>query len=79
MTEGLDLKKDSESCLNSIKYQNINENLQLYPTPSVHKIKLLSLMENVLLKLSQKNIVRKEFSHLDSSKASPNSVYTPIF
>lgn len=74
MTEGLDLKKDNESWLNYIKYQNINENLQLYPTSSVHKIKQTFITDGKLsFKIITKNIVRKEISQLDSLKASPNS------
>ena len=54
--EGVDIKKDDDSSLNSIKYQKINDALQKSRKhPGVHKIRqMLMTVKSFLLDLLQK-------------------------
>ena len=73
ITKGLDIKKDNDSSLNSISYQNIKDVIEKTKITSVYaKLdKCSGLIKRFLFKIVTEDIVRKEIMKLDGSKTTP--------
>ena len=72
--ESADIKKDYDSSLNSIKYQEINDALQKSRKhPGVDKIRQMLMTDKKFsFGFVTKDVVRKEIVNLDGSKATLN-------
>ena len=72
--ESVDIKKDDDSSLNSIKYRKINDALQKSRKhPGVHKIRQMLMTDKKFsFGFVTKDVVRKEIVNLDGSKATLN-------